>query len=196
MFTGIVQEVGTIKSINEKAGEIRLIVSVRPPKFVKLGSSVAVSGVCLTVANMSDGQLEFDVMHETIKKTSLSDKHEGSLVNIEYSLRAGDEIGGHFVYGHVSHVAQVKSLKSKVKSRILTIVLPSKIASYIVPQGSVAIDGVSLTVASVSEDSFDVSLVDYTLEHTTLKDLKVVDMVNIEVDVLARYASKILNTKY
>lgn len=179
MFTGIIEDVGIIRRREVVNGQLQLIVESKKIRTVKKGSSVSVDGVCLTVAGKKGNSVMFDVMKETVRKTTLAQKKKGDRVNIERALKVGDELSGHFVFGHVDGIGQVTE-------GLLTIKPPRELMKYIVPQGSVAIDGVSLTVARVRKESFTVSLVDYTLKHTTLGTLKKGDMVNIEIDMLAK----------
>jgi riboflavin synthase len=183
MFTGIVREVGRVVS----QGGGRLVVSApQTSGSVAAGSSVCVSGVCLTVAEKSGHALVFDVMPETMRKTTLGGKHAGDAVNVESSLRAGDELGGHFVYGHADGVGVVTAVEKEGDAVLVTIQPPQEIMKFFAPQGSVAIDGVSLTIARLAEDVIMVSLVPYTLSRTTLEFLKKGDTVNLECDMLAR----------
>ena len=186
MFTGIIETIGKIVVFN---GAYLMIQT--PKDFrVRLGDSVAVAGVCLTVGKIERRQVRFDLMKETLRKTALLGKKTGEVVNLERSLKAGDRIGGHFVYGHVDGVGEVTPLLAKegLGEVLLQIKPPPALMIYIVPQGAVALDGASLTVARVSKTSFTVSLVPYTLKHTTLGALKPRDKVNIEVDMMAKYA--------
>ena len=180
MFTGIIEFLGKIKDI--KGGKI-YIQSKSVAGLVKLGSSVCVSGVCLTVTDIDNDVMGFDTMSETLSKTNLSVKKIGDVVNLESSLKAGDEIGGHFVYGHIDGVGEVISMEDS----LLTIKLPDDLIRYMAPRGSVAIDGVSLTIARLEDRNLTVSLVGYTLENTTLDKLKTGYRVNIEADMLAKY---------
>ncbi len=187
MFTGIIQSVGRVKEkISTNEGMTLGIEDVVVRKRVRLGSSVSISGVCLTVTKKIGNVLFFDVAFETLKKTTLGDKKVGDVVNLESSLRVGDEVGGHFVCGHVDTVVQIKSQKSKVKSHLLVIVLPNRLIRFVVPRGSIAVDGVSLTVARIQKNEVTVALVPFTLTHTTLGNLKKGDCVNIEIDTLTK----------
>lgn len=195
MFTGIVESVGIIRGRKVVNGQLQLIVEGKKMRTVKKGSSVSVDGVCLTVAELSGKKMMFDVMGETVGKTTLAAKKKGDAINIEPSLRIGDEVGGHLMYGHVDGVGQVASYKLQVTEGLLTIKPPLRLMKYIVQQGSVAIDGVSLTIARVGKKDFTVALIDYTLKYTTLGKLKKGDRVNIECDMLAKYIEKILTHK-
>jgi riboflavin synthase len=179
VFTGIVQERGRVASF--EGGRLVVESGVR----AGLGDSVAVNGVCLTVVDAPDGRLAFDVVQETLDRT----KPFGHEVNLEGALRAGEPLGGHYVQGHVDGVGTVRSTGEPV-----WIDVPSELLRYIVEKGSIAIDGVSLTVAAVDEQGFAVALVPHTLEVTTLGTLDAGDSVNLEVDILAKYVERLLRS--
>lgn len=183
MFTGIIREVGTMTAVARTRGSLRLSVrAARIARRVKVGSSVAVAGVCLTVVRRTGSTLTFDVMPETLKKTTLDCLAIGSKVNIEPSLRVGDELGGHLVAGHVDGVGEVSSVSRVGGSKVMVIRSPRTITRRIHLHGSVTVDGVSLTVARKARGTFTVALVPYTLRHTTLNLLTKGSRVNIEVD--------------
>lgn len=193
MFTGIIQSLGNIKKIEVKDAGFRFFISNDIiTKKIQLGSSVAVSGVCLTVAQIHDGDMVFDVMPETVRKTTLSLKQEGDKVNLEPSLRFGDEVGGHFVFGHVDCTAGVRDIEKDGENWLVTIEAPEAVRLYMAPQGTISVDGVSLTIARLGEDFFTVSLVEYTWQHTTLSLLRKGDRVNVEGDMLAKYVARSL----
>ncbi|MBD3311461.1 MAG: riboflavin synthase [Candidatus Magasanikbacteria bacterium] len=188
MFSGIIKEMGEIVEIKPKAqGFIFVIKELDAASRVEFGASICNSGVCLTVFEKKDGKIFFEVMPETLRKTSLGQKKIGDKVNLETSLKVGDEIGGHFVYGHVDCVGKVENIVAEGDNKLVSIKIPSEWMQYITPEGSVAVDGVSLTVARVEESGFTVSLIEYTLKNTTLGRLKIGDKVNIEFDMLAKY---------
>lgn len=190
MFTGIIQSIGRIHTIEAKGTGFRFFISdAIVSKKVQLGSSVAVSGVCLTVAQLDGEVMVFDVMPETVRKTTLSEKKEGDRVNLEPSLRLGDEVGGHFVFGHVDCTGVVMEIKKDGENWLMTCEAPESIRAYMAPQGTLSVDGVSLTIARLAEDKFTVSLVDYTWEHTTLSSLAEGGRVNLEGDMLAKYVA-------
>jgi riboflavin synthase len=180
VFTGIVQELGRVASF----GAGRLVVESRVPAAI--GDSVAVNGVCLTVVDAPDGRLAFDVVQETLDRT----KPFGQEVNLEAALRAGEPLGGHYVQGHVDGVGTIRSIGDPV-----WIDTPSDLLRYVVEKGSIAVDGVSLTVAVVDDEGFAVALVPHTLEVTTLGGLAPGDKVNLEVDILAKYVERLLPSK-
>lgn len=194
MFTGIITEVGKIVSKKDK--QEGMVLGVKCPdtaKRAKNGSSICISGVCLTVIKKQKNVLYFDVMPETLKKTVLGEKKESDKVNTEGTLRVGDELGGHFVYGHVDGVGTVVSLQDQGDNRLITVKPPADMMQFIAPQGSIGIDGVSLTIAQFDKETLTVSLIPFTLKHTTLGYLKIGDRVNLEADMLIKYIKK---TKY
>jgi len=192
MFTGLVQSVGIIQSAVKSSAGRRIDVALDQKhageiKLVKLGDSVAIAGVCLTVCQITpDGAIGFDVVEETLQRTTLGEKGPGQKVNIELSLRAGDPIGGHFVQGHIDAVAQVITVSSEAADRRITFSMPEDCRGLIVEKGSVAIDGVSMTVAAAGTDDFSVAIIPTTWQLTTLGELLEGNNVNIETDILTR----------
>jgi riboflavin synthase len=180
MFTGIVQELGRIASFED--GRLDVESAVR----AGIGDSVAVNGVCLTVVEAPDGHLAFDVVEETLDRT----KPFGDEVNLEAALRAGEPLGGHYVQGHVDGIGTVRSTGDP-----FWIDTPAELLPYIVEKGSIAVDGVSLTVAALDERGFAVALIPHTLEVTTLGKMNAGDSVNLEVDILAKYVERLLRSK-
>jgi len=181
MFTGIVRERGKVASFD--GGRLVVESSLEPT----VGDSVAVDGVCLTVAERTNSSLAFDVMPETLRRA----KPFGDEVNLETALRAGDPRGGHYVQGHVDGVGRVRSVEPEEESRLLVIEAPEEVLRYCVEKGSITVDGVSLTITAVTGPTFEVSLVRHTLEATTLASLAPGDGVNLEVDVLAKYVERL-----
>jgi riboflavin synthase len=186
MFTGLVETTGTITGL----GEGRL--SVRAPLPLAPGDSVAVNGVCLTATDVGEGSFDADVMPETLRRSSLGGLGEGDRVNLELPLRAGDPLGGHVVQGHVDGLGTIQSVDEEGLSRVLRIAASAELLRYVVEKGSIAVDGVSLTVADVDGDGFAVSLIPETLERTNLDEAKPGRSVNLEVDVLAKYVEKLV----
>ena len=182
MFTGIIQELGKVVQIRKSRAGRRLVVASK--RKAGKGDSIAVNGVCLTA--VSNGGLTFDVVPETLARTTLGGLRKGSRVNLEPSLRAGDPIGGHFVQGHVDGTGEVRKF-SRGKDRILHVDVDPQVSRFMVPKGSVTIEGVSLTLVDVDRDSFSVALIPFTLKHTTLGRLMLGDRVNIETDILGKY---------
>jgi len=185
MFTGIVERTVHVAAVSEGTGFVRLSLAAAW-NDIKLGDSVAVNGVCLTVADLSPPTLGFDVIPETLRKTNLGLLSAGDLVNIERPVRAGDRMDGHFVQGHVDGVGKLVRQIGDEKEWRLTIRPPAELMRYIIPKGSVAIDGVSLTIASVEGDHFDVALIPTTLKLTTLGTRPIGWDFNLEADILAK----------
>jgi riboflavin synthase len=195
MFTGIVEETGKIAAINPGKGDsVRMEIETRAvASGVAIGDSVAVNGCCLTVVAIEGGKLGFDLLGETVRCTSFAGAGVGARVNLERSLRVGDRMGGHFVFGHIDGVGLIESIERGKDDVVLRIKAPEQIRRYLVYKGSVAIDGVSLTVAGVDAGGFHVALIPHTLEVTNLSERKTGDCVNLESDMLARYVEGILN---
>ncbi|MFL5841130.1 MAG: riboflavin synthase [Thermoleophilaceae bacterium] len=183
MFTGLVEQMGEVHS----AGT-RLAVTTPLAAELQRGDSIAVNGVCLTAVDITPESFEADVMEETLERSSLGRLQEGDRVNLELPLRVGDRLGGHFVQGHVDSTGAVESVEQREHSRVVRVRAPAEVLRYVVEKGSIAIDGVSLTVVDVDDDGFSVSLIPETLERTTLGSVSPGDPVNLEVDMLAKYA--------
>src|SRR5687767_10000110 len=193
MFTGIIEEVGALVAVRRAGMSAR--VTVHAPRIaedVEMGDSVAVNGICLTAVAREGVNLGFDAVPETISRTSLKGTRPGERVNLERALAAGQRIGGHFVQGHVDGTGTVKSIQNQDNARILAITIPAELAKYLVPKGSVAVDGISLTVMEANPESFTVSIIPHTWDHTNLKGKHTGDPINIEVDMLAKYVEKLL----
>ena len=192
MFSGIVETTGAVTSVRQAGKECR--VGIRPPARwkLKLGESISVEGVCSTVQKVNGGSFEVHYMPETLRKTTLSGLQSKSRVNLERSLTLNSLIGGHLVQGHVDVVGRIVSIRPEGTSKIYTFEIPRRLTRYLVEKGSVAIDGISLTVVDLRGSRFSVSLLDYTLRRTTLGAKGVGDAVNIEVDVLSKYVAKLL----
>lgn len=196
MFTGIVEELGAIVSVTATDADheaARLLVEA--PLVVtdaKHGDSIAVSGVCLTVVDVGDGCFSADVMRETLVRSTLGKAVAGTKVNLERAVTLQTRLGGHLVQGHVDGTALLLAREHTPRWDVVRFSLPDRLSRYIVEKGSIAIDGVSLTVVGVEPDSFTVSLIPTTLEHTTLGAKSVDDEVNLEVDVMAKYAEKLI----
>lgn len=198
MFTGIIQDVGTVLALERRQGDVRLHVGVERISLVTTGEgdSIAVSGVCLTALDIAAGgptpHFVADVSNETLALTTLGHLTVGSRVNLEPALRAGDPLGGHLVSGHVDGLAEVVGLEGDARSVRMRFKVPMELAKYIARKGSVAIDGVSLTVNEVEDDIFGVNLIPHTQSVTTLGELTVGRKVNLEIDTLARYVERLL----
>jgi riboflavin synthase len=194
MFTGIVREVGRVAALERADEGVRLEVDAPATAAGSaVGDSVSINGCCLTAVALADGRIAFDLVPETLSRTSLARLEPGARVNVEGSLRAGDPLGGHYVQGHVDGLGRVGNVEPEGAGRRLTIDAPAELLRYIVVKGSVAVEGTSLTVASVDDGSFAVALIPHTLAETTLGELATGDSVNLEVDVLAKYVEKLLH---
>ena len=192
MFTGIIQDIGTVQSI-EKSGDWRIVIKTGLDlSATPLGASIACSGCCLTVVEKSDDWFAVDVSAESLSKTVIGQWQEGTSVNIEPSLKLGDELGGHIVSGHVDGLAVLKSVTQDGDSYRLKIQAPAELAKFVAPKGSVALNGISLTVNEVEGDVFGVNIIPHTWEQTTLSQVKEGDMLNIEIDMLARYVARMM----
>ncbi len=192
MFTGIVKELGTVDAL-ERAGEgARVRVRAELATELAEGDSVCVNGVCLTVSRASGETFEADVMNQTLSLTTLGELGQGARVNLEPPVRAGEPLGGHLVQGHVDGTGEVLGTSEDGFARRLRVAAPSELGRYLAEHGSVAVDGVSLTVAGLTEDGFEVSLIPETLERTTLGGLAKGDRANLEVDLIARYAERLM----
>lgn len=192
MFTGIVRELGQVESVERSDAGARLRVRAALASELGGGDSISVAGACLTVADRDEGFLAADVMNQTLRLTTLGELEAGDAVNLEPALRAGEPLGGHLVQGHVDAVAAVTGIEPDGIARRVRVELPVELSRYVVEHGSVAIDGVSLTVAALDGDEIEVSLIPETLERTTLGSLAAGDRVNVEVDQIARYAERLL----
>jgi riboflavin synthase len=188
MFTGIIQAMGTVQSVSRRPTGARLVVTApeltRP---IANGASIAVNGVCLTVVASDESRIEFDVVPETLGRTTMADLGTGSRVNLEPSLRAGDRMDGHIVQGHIDGTATIKNIATGTQGQLWTFQAGGEIMPYVIPKGSIAIDGISLTIARVGEDdTFAIALIPTTLRMTTLGHARTGDRVNVETDILAR----------
>jgi len=192
MFTGIIEEVGQVVVFTQEASAWKLQLKANhTPKAVALGDSVAVNGCCLTVTRFDATGLWFDVLEETRRLTNFSQLNVGSAVNLELSLRHDGRIGGHFVTGHIDAQGRIEQFEARGKDYYLRVYAPNDFARYLVYKGSIAIDGISLTVAEVDGDFFAVWLIPHTLAATNLKEKRVGDPVNLEFDLLAKYVEKL-----
>ena len=196
MFTGIIQAVGDVAAMQSRGGDMRLRIRTGklPLHDVALGDSVCTNGVCLTVIELPGDGYWADVSVETLNFTTLGDLQPGSAVNLEKALRLADRLGGHLMTGHVDAAGTVLHFEPVGDNRRLVIAVPHDIARYIARKGSVAVNGVSLTVNAVDGDAFEVNLIPHTLSATTLQHLQPGARVNLEVDLLARYAERLLNS--
>ncbi|MEI0562797.1 riboflavin synthase [Brachyspira pulli] len=192
MFTGIVEEIGTVKSVQSK------VITIEASKIfddLHLGDSVAVNGTCLTVSSFDNKIFNADVTQETLNRTNLGSLKNGSKVNLERAMTLIGRFGGHIVSGHIDGVGSIKSMKKDDNSIILTIEVPKHLMKYIVEKGSVAVDGISLTVASLTDNTFSIAVIPHTLKETVLYYKKEGDKVNIENDVIGKYVERLLTFK-
>jgi riboflavin synthase len=192
MFTGLVADKGTVTAVDATAGGVRLAVRTALAPEIGEGDSVSVNGVCLTATAIADGRFTADVMRETLRRSSLAEVAEGAEVNLELPLRASDRLGGHVVQGHVDGLGTIRDIREDGFSRIVEIAAAAETLRYVVEKGSIAVDGISLTVASVTADTFTVALIPETLERTNLGAASPGQPVNLEVDVLAKYVEKLV----
>jgi riboflavin synthase len=193
MFTGLVEGVGDITAVRRMAEGLRLAVAPPfPAAGLTLGESVAVSGACLTVVKVEGRTFLVDVSPETLARSTLAMKKVGARVNLERALRLGDRLGGHLVTGHVDGLGVLRERRAGPEHLALTFELPSNLAPLVIEKGSIAVDGVSLTVNAVSDHTFTVNIIPFTAKDTTLTDLKVGDQVNLETDIIGKYVARLL----
>jgi riboflavin synthase len=195
VFTGIVELIGEVSSVDEQDSGLRLVVRAAGLGDLPPGASISVNGVCLTVVEAAVDEVTVDVIPETLLRTTLSDVVSGVRVNLERPMPANGRFDGHIVQGHIDGVGVVMSIVSDSGGTVMTIATPGSLRPYLVEKGSVTVDGVSLTVAGMTDDGFDVALIPHTLEVTTLGLLKPGDTVNLEVDVLAKYVERLLKVR-
>jgi riboflavin synthase len=189
LFTGLVQDLGEIVAVDASGDGVRLTIG--SGLELAEGDSIAVNGVCLTATAIGEGRFGADVMNETLRRSSLAEVAAGGRVNLELPLRAADRLGGHFVQGHVDGVGGIWDMRDDGFARVVTVGVPADLMRYVVEKGSIAIDGVSLTVSALGDDWLQVSLIPETLERTILGDVGVGQLVNLEVDVLAKYIERL-----
>ena len=192
MFTGLVADLGHVARVDSTAEGVRLTVESPLARELGEGDSVAVNGVCLTAVGICGDRFGADVMHETLRRSSLGDVEEGGRVNLELPVRADGRLGGHLVQGHVDGVGAVVDVRDEGFARVVTVEAPAELLRYVVEKGSIAVDGVSLTVAEVGDTTFAVSLIPETLERTNLGAATPGTPVNLEVDILAKYVEKLM----
>ena len=194
MFTGIVEELGKVVGLAEQGDAIRLTIEgALVTSDAQLGDSISVNGCCLTVAELNQLTFTADVMQETLDKTSLGEFHQGTMVNLERAVTADKRLGGHIVQGHVDGTGTIKERTPSIHWELVEIDLPHDLNRYLVDKGSITVDGISLTVVEVKDDSFTVSLIPETLARTTLGFKQPGDSVNLEVDVIAKYVERMVS---
>lgn len=193
MFTGIIEEIGTIVSVKHTSREAKISISAKKIfSDLKLGDSIAVNGVCLTASDVSRERFTADVMNETFSRSSLSELTAGSHVNLERAMAANGRFGGHIVAGHVDGTGTIIDIKKDDNAIWYTIKADNNILKYIIEKGSVAIDGISLTIAKITSDSFSISIIPHTIQETILSEKSVGDIVNIENDLIGKYVERFL----
>lgn len=195
MFTGIVEAVGTLAEVKGTGGGYRVRIRTSLAPLLKLGDSLAVNGVCLTVILVDGEDVMADVGPETARVTTFGNLQRGQAVNLERPMRFDGRVDGHFVLGHVDGVGTVEDVRAEAESHWLTIVFPATLASYFIRKGSIAVDGISLTIAGLGERQFDVQVVPYTWNHTTLKSLRAGDKVNLECDMIGKYVVRAMELR-
>lgn len=194
MFTGIIEEMGSVAAIQPGSRSFRITLNCRKVlEDARMGDSIAVNGVCLTVSGLNRSSFSADVMAETVRRSSLGDLKVGSRVNLERAMLAGGRFGGHIVSGHIDGTGRIREFQKEDNAVWVTIETETKILRYIVEKGSIAIDGISLTVADLSRDAFKVSVIPHTKEETTLLSKKVGERVNLENDVIGKYVERLLS---
>lgn len=191
MFTGIIEGLGTVKSLTRAAGGLRMGIKADiPVEEIKVGDSIAVSGACLTVVDLQDNVFEVDVAPETLSKTTIGQLNMGDRVNLERSLCLGDRLDGHLVTGHVDGVGTIRAKRPLANAMLFAFGVPEPLSRYIVQKGSVAVDGISLTVNACKRTTFEVSIIPHTAKITTMGFKKVGDPVNIETDIIGKYVER------
>ncbi|HEY4916277.1 MAG TPA: riboflavin synthase [Solirubrobacteraceae bacterium] len=194
MFTGLIAELGSVAEVREDEDGATLRIDSRLVGELREGDSIAVNGVCLTAIEIDRDGFQAQAMHETLQRSSLAGLRQGAPVNLELALRAQDRLGGHVVQGHVDGMGTVRAIRPDGFSRVLEIDLETRLARYLVEKGSVAVDGVSLTVSALRDDGFAVSLIPETLERTNLGAIGEGQRVNIEVDILAKHVERLMTS--
>lgn len=190
MFTGIIKKTAKVSAVKKANGNLLVFVAKPTGWKIKEGESISVNGICSTVNEINSNTILFKYIPETLRNTTVGFWEKGENINLEKSLLVGDEIGGHIVTGHIEGIGNISAIVNEGGSRLFKIEAPGELFSRIVKKGSVAVDGISLTVADVGDDWFGVALIPYTLKHTNLRERQVGDKVNVETDILAKYAKK------
>ena len=190
MFTGLIESVGVVSGVTPDAAGLRLRVSTVLASELQPGESLAVNGVCLTVVSAADGTVQADIGPETARVTTLGSLRSGQPVNLERAMRADSRVGGHFVQGHVDGTGTVKVVREDGDAHWLTVAFGEALAAFVIPKGSIAIDGVSLTIAALRDGEFDVMIIPYTWDHTNLRALGPRDRVNLECDMVGKYVAR------
>jgi len=197
MFTGLIEDIGSILKMETRGKSVLITISCSPVlDDLKMGDSISVDGVCLTITQVMTQAFSVEASEETAMRTTLGNKKPKQKVNLERAIKLNNRLGGHLVSGHVDEIAKITSITPKGSYRKITFQIPQKITKYLVEKGSVAIDGISLTINEVKSDRFSVNVIPYTAYHTTLASKKIGDEVNIEVDILGKYVEKLIIKDY
>lgn len=195
MFTGIIEELGIIRAMDRRTDSIVLTIEAHTVlEGTRIGDSIAVNGVCLTVTSLNDTSFTADVMHETMRRTSFCELRTGSPVNLERAMQVGGRLGGHIVSGHIDGTGHVSRIENDGIARVITISIPKDMAPFIVEKGSITIDGISLTVVSAGSSQFSVSIIPHTMSHTTLMAKHPGAIVNLETDIVGKYIHRFMET--
>ncbi len=193
MFTGIITDIGKVTEVRNSGNGIRLVLKVNnSTEDVDMGASISCNGCCLTVVEKTADTVSFDLSNETLERTDYRNIKTGNEINIERAMKAGDEFGGHMVTGHVDCLAEVVSVEELQDNRKIKLRVPAAYIKYIVPKGSVTLNGVSLTINAVEKEIFEVNIIPHTLQNTNLKHLRAGDSLNLEIDMIARYLEKLV----
>jgi len=192
MFTGLIEATGRVATVTPGPDHLRLGIETALAAALPLGASLAVNGVCLTVVERDDATVWMDVGPQTARITTLGAPHVGQVVNLERPLRPDGRLDGHFVLGHVDGTAAILDVRPESDSHWVTVALPESLAAFVIPKGSIAVDGISLTVATLGPDRFSVQVIPYTWTHTTMQHARVGDRVNLECDVIGKYVVRTL----
>lgn len=196
MFTGIIEQTGKVKNIRKKGSQANVTIQFQETiSGLTLGESIAVNGVCLTVVSVGKDHFTADISEETLKRTNLRELKPNDVVNLEQALKIGERLGGHLVSGHIDGTGRISIKRKKGDDILLTVDAPEKIMKYVVEKGSIAVEGISLTVASCNEKSFIISIIPHTEACTNLKWKKIGDTVNLENDIVGKYVEKVANFK-
>ncbi len=196
MFTGIVEELGVLENVSGHSAASRLLIKANKVlEGVRLGDSIAVNGVCLTVTSFSSSHFTADVMPETLKQTNLGRLKRGEKLNLERAMRLGDRFGGHIVSGHVDGTGEIVSREPHANAVLFRIKTGPQLMKYMVPRGSVTVDGISLTLVDVTDTDFAISIIPHTLSHTNLQGKRTGDVVNLECDVIGKYVERLMSWK-
>jgi len=196
MFTGIVEEIGKVKSVFRGTNALRLDIEAKKVlENLRVGESINISGACQTVIEMEKSSFAVEVVEETLQKTNLGQLRSGDWVNLERSLKPSDRLSGHIVTGHIDCVGKIISIERKQKSLIFKVSFPRKFSSYMVEKGSISLEGVSLTIVNVSPDAISVSIIPFTYENTNFKYKKENDLVNVELDIIGKYIKKMIDSR-